>query len=326
VTTTLDTAGAALLAELTARGIELRALGDRLRFRPRKAMTPDLFARVASHKLELLTLLTITKTPAGGSADGGFGCGDVAGDVRTATAFTADESRMLADALVDVRAAVERIKRVFPSAELVSVRQTDAEPDPADAAAWVMPESSGGLPPAVADLARARDGWKPTAWRTRLLQLAGCCEALNPQRAAELRRAAIAMTPALAENFEERAAIIEFDGRVSRMAAEAAAWAEISERMSHEAALPGGKHPGNCVVHGTTVGRDPRRDRDGRAVPLPDRAGNGHRREPALATDERRTRDDDCDVGAARRPPGAGDRDSAQATAEEARKQVTYGS
>lgn len=291
MTAVVDTP-AALLAELTARGIELQVRGDRLRFRPRNAMTPDLVARIEAHKSEVLALLTITKTQAGGSASGGFGCGDV-GDVLTATHYTAEESRMLADAPADLRDAVEHIKRVFPGAELVSIRQADAEPEPVDAAAWAMPDSSGGLPPAVATLARARDGWTPAAWRARLLQLAGCCEALNPARAAKLRRAAIAMTPALAENFEERAAIVQFDGRVPRVAAEAAAWAEISERMSDETALPGGKHPGSCVVHGTAVRRDTRSDRNERAVPLPDRAGNGRRRESALATDERRTRDDD---------------------------------
>lgn len=47
----------ALLAELRAAGIELRADGDRLRFKPRAAMTPDLAARVKGCKRELLALL-----------------------------------------------------------------------------------------------------------------------------------------------------------------------------------------------------------------------------------------------------------------------------
>jgi len=51
-----DTA-AALLAELTRHGIELKAWGNRLRYRPRSAMTPDLAARVKAHKPELLKLL-----------------------------------------------------------------------------------------------------------------------------------------------------------------------------------------------------------------------------------------------------------------------------
>lgn len=224
MTAVLDTP-AALLAELTARGIALQARGDRLRFRPWKAMTPELVARVAAHKPELLALLAVTKTPAGGSASVGFGGGD-AGDVLAATSYTADETRMLADAPADPQDAVERIKRVFPSAELVSIRKADADPEPQDAPAWATPDSSDGLPFAVADLARARDGWTPAAWRARLLQLAGCCEALHLARAAELRRAAVAMTTALAEVFEERAAIMEYDGGMPRELPEAAAAAD----------------------------------------------------------------------------------------------------
>ena len=47
----------ALLAELAERGIELQACEDRLRFRPRAAVTPDLAARLQTHKAELLALL-----------------------------------------------------------------------------------------------------------------------------------------------------------------------------------------------------------------------------------------------------------------------------
>ncbi len=46
-----------LVGVLTARGIELRAEGGRLRFRPRAAMTPDLAERVKRHKPELLAML-----------------------------------------------------------------------------------------------------------------------------------------------------------------------------------------------------------------------------------------------------------------------------
>lgn len=44
------------------------------------------------------------------------------------------------------------------------------------------------------ELAQRRDGWTPTDWRNRLLQLAERCEDLNPERAAELRQAAALMT------------------------------------------------------------------------------------------------------------------------------------
>ena len=47
----------ALLAELTHRGIELQVRGDRLRYRPRSALTQELAERVRAHKAELLAIL-----------------------------------------------------------------------------------------------------------------------------------------------------------------------------------------------------------------------------------------------------------------------------
>lgn len=47
-----------LITDLSALGIELQAHGDRLRFRPRSAVTPDLAERMAACKSELLTLLS----------------------------------------------------------------------------------------------------------------------------------------------------------------------------------------------------------------------------------------------------------------------------
>jgi hypothetical protein len=46
-----------LLADLTQRGIELVAEGDRLRYRPRSAVTPELAQRLRTHKAELLAIL-----------------------------------------------------------------------------------------------------------------------------------------------------------------------------------------------------------------------------------------------------------------------------
>ncbi len=156
-------------------------------------MTAELVARVKVHKAGLLALLTITKTPRGAIAAGGFGDGD-ASNVLTVTSYAADEARMLADAPADLRAAVESIKRVFPGAELVSVHAPPA-PLPADAAAWPAPDVLAHLPRAVAELARRRDGWTPATWRGRLLYLAAACAALHPDRAAELRRAAVVIGP-----------------------------------------------------------------------------------------------------------------------------------
>src|SRR4051794_11547003 len=46
-----------VLAELTRRGIEVAVDGDRLRFRPQGAVTPDLRAALIEHKSGLIRLL-----------------------------------------------------------------------------------------------------------------------------------------------------------------------------------------------------------------------------------------------------------------------------
>jgi hypothetical protein len=55
-----------LLADVTRRGIELVADGDRLLCRPQAALTADLVGRLRSHKGELLALLRNTGGPGGG--------------------------------------------------------------------------------------------------------------------------------------------------------------------------------------------------------------------------------------------------------------------
>jgi hypothetical protein len=177
---------AALLAELAALGIELQARGDRIRFRPLSAMTAELVARVKAHKPALLALLTvtITKTPAGAGGNEGFGDGDAG-----------DEARMLVDAPADLLAAVESIKRAFPGAELASVQRIAPDPPPGDAAAWPAGDALRALPADIAELVRERVGWTPAAWRGWLLHLAAACAALNPDRAALLRRAADELAP-----------------------------------------------------------------------------------------------------------------------------------
>lgn len=209
------------MTALIAQGIELRVQGDRLRFRPRSAMTPALIARLKTHKPALLSLLAVTKTPTDAPDSAGFGDGD-SGDVLPATSYTASEIRMLTSAPAALRAAVESLKRALHGADVVSVRQTDEGPPP-DAAEWPTAEHIEELPPDIADLAGPRDGWTPKTWRNRLLYLAAACETLHPDRAADLRRAAITLSPGLADIFEERAAIMEYDADLSRSDAEAAA-------------------------------------------------------------------------------------------------------
>lgn len=53
----------ALVANLQARGIELQACGDALRFRPKAAVTPDLASRLKAHKSELLRILADAVEP-----------------------------------------------------------------------------------------------------------------------------------------------------------------------------------------------------------------------------------------------------------------------
>jgi len=48
---------AELLLDLGRVGIRLEADGERLRYCPRSAMTPDLLGRLKAHKVELLALL-----------------------------------------------------------------------------------------------------------------------------------------------------------------------------------------------------------------------------------------------------------------------------
>ncbi len=48
---------AQILTELERRGVELALDGNRLRFRPREAVTPDLRAAMAEHKDDLVRLV-----------------------------------------------------------------------------------------------------------------------------------------------------------------------------------------------------------------------------------------------------------------------------
>jgi len=48
---------AALVADLAALGIQLEADGERLRFRPCEKVTPDLAAKLRTHKAALLAML-----------------------------------------------------------------------------------------------------------------------------------------------------------------------------------------------------------------------------------------------------------------------------
>lgn len=64
-------------------------------------------------------------------------------------------------------------------------------------------------------------------------QLAHACSPSQASRAADLRRAAIALTPGLAEAFEERAAIMEYDGGLTREQAEIGAAVDTLTNFDH---------------------------------------------------------------------------------------------
>ena len=51
-----------LLEELAHVGIEIVADGDRLRYRPRSALTPDLTKRVKAYKMDLLAILRLNSS------------------------------------------------------------------------------------------------------------------------------------------------------------------------------------------------------------------------------------------------------------------------
>lgn len=53
-----------LLADLARCGIELKADGDSLRYRPRSAVTPEMAERLRDCKVELLVMITARDTPA----------------------------------------------------------------------------------------------------------------------------------------------------------------------------------------------------------------------------------------------------------------------
>ena len=52
-----------LIADLDRLGVQLEAQGERLRYSPRSAVTPDLAGRLKTHKAELLAILQSKPTP-----------------------------------------------------------------------------------------------------------------------------------------------------------------------------------------------------------------------------------------------------------------------
>jgi hypothetical protein len=168
-------AAATLIQDLRAHGVELQADGDRLRFRPASAVTPDLRERLAAMKPDVLAALErldlrreladiIRESRRGGDPN------------RAADAleqFRERASIMQFDAGLD-RHEAERcaLADVLPGLRRVSV---EADPMPGESA---EPDPLAGL---------VNPGWTPTGWRDRLRQLADACEAVRPDLAGEHR-------------------------------------------------------------------------------------------------------------------------------------------
>lgn len=100
---------AVLLVELARRGIELRAVGDRLRYRPRSAMTPVLADRLTAHRGDLLAVLAAADDAADRCHSG------------DATTYTPEERRLLAGCPATTLAAVDAAKRAFAQVGGVTV-------------------------------------------------------------------------------------------------------------------------------------------------------------------------------------------------------------
>ncbi len=105
---------AEMLVELARRGIELRAAGDRLRYRPQSRMTADLATRLAAHRGDLLAILAA----ADDSADRSFPPGSAA---ALATTYTPQERRLLDGCPAATLAAVDAAKRAFTALGGVTV-------------------------------------------------------------------------------------------------------------------------------------------------------------------------------------------------------------
>ena len=98
---------AVLLVELARRGIELRAAGDRLRYRPVSAVPPDLAHRLSARRGELLAILA-------------------AADVGPVT-YTQEELRLLAGLPQRALRLVDSAKAIFGASVIGAATETPAD-------------------------------------------------------------------------------------------------------------------------------------------------------------------------------------------------------
>lgn len=120
---------AVLLADLMRLGIVIEATGDRLRYRPRDRMTPDLADRLKAHKGDVMALLRHSNAEAD----------PISADDNTPplAIYTAQERDLLADAPDTLRATVDAIKVTF--ADMGGTTVVNVRTDPA----WARRQAAG---------------------------------------------------------------------------------------------------------------------------------------------------------------------------------------
>jgi hypothetical protein len=140
---------ALLLAELKCHGIVITAHGEKLRYRPRDRLTPELASRLKALKSDLLPLL--------GAADGQVDRVPASEAVPDRAIYTPRECGVLAAAGVrpgDLR-LVDQVKLTFPRAMVIGARRS--APDPRRQAADLIRRARRGNDARLAVL--LRDAW-----------------------------------------------------------------------------------------------------------------------------------------------------------------------
>lgn len=123
---------AQLLADLAHLGIRIEAHGDRLRFSPRSAVTPELTDRMMDHKSELLSILRgDADLPTVGPIDSGTAGHATDCRPESDTSLTAEFVASLRSSNVDWTESEAREERLAISLEGCGLEPT-TQIDPAD--------------------------------------------------------------------------------------------------------------------------------------------------------------------------------------------------
>ena len=177
------TSTAKILTDLTHLGIEMQADGDRLRFRPLSAMTPDLMERVRDHKAELLTILS-EPSYADQEIERFLSiCRPHEGGWHDPSAVTPE------------LAAYQSTTRGMSFEQVIDLELASRQ----------APRHIEGVPA----------GWAADRWAARLRNLASSCAACHPSRATELRSRADAIDAGDGSPTREIQPDLDADGRTA---------------------------------------------------------------------------------------------------------------